>query len=103
MGSLLLTTSSGMLNALTSIYSGAVLKTATVTSTATDIGVEIGNVFFVRCLQCGEDVGHERQYTFPKPGGVALIAFSNRVHGLGQTARGYTVSLKAPLRGSGRK
>jgi uncharacterized membrane protein YoaK (UPF0700 family) len=45
-GKLLLVGSSGILNALTSIYSGAVLKTATVTSTVTDIGVEIGNIFF---------------------------------------------------------
>jgi uncharacterized membrane protein YoaK (UPF0700 family) len=45
-GSLLLTLSSGMLNAMTSLYSGAVVKTATVTSTATDIGVEIGNILF---------------------------------------------------------
>lgn len=45
-GSLLLTLASGMLNAMTSLYSGAVVKTATVTSTASDIGVEIGNILF---------------------------------------------------------
>jgi uncharacterized membrane protein YoaK (UPF0700 family) len=37
---------SGMLCALTSLYTGAVLKTATVTSTAMDIGIEMGMGLF---------------------------------------------------------
>jgi uncharacterized membrane protein YoaK (UPF0700 family) len=46
MGGLLLTFSSGVQNACTTIYTGAVLKTATVTSTASDIGIEIGMILF---------------------------------------------------------
>jgi uncharacterized membrane protein YoaK (UPF0700 family) len=42
----LLTTGSGVLNALTCLYTGAVLKTATVTSTAMDIGIELGMILF---------------------------------------------------------
>jgi uncharacterized membrane protein YoaK (UPF0700 family) len=46
LGMLLLVTSSGMLNAVTSLYTGQVLKTATITSTVTDIGCETGFVLF---------------------------------------------------------
>ena len=42
--SLLLTLTSGMLNALTTTYSGAVVRVTHVTGTATDIGIELGKI-----------------------------------------------------------
>lgn len=43
--SLLLTLISGILNALTTTYSGAVVRVTHVTGTATDIGIELGKIF----------------------------------------------------------
>jgi uncharacterized membrane protein YoaK (UPF0700 family) len=45
-GALLLAVSSGVQNALTTLYSGAVLRTTHVTGTVTDMGVEIGMILF---------------------------------------------------------
>ena len=45
-GALLLAMSSGMQNAMTTMYSSAVVRTTHVTGTITDIGVEIGKMLF---------------------------------------------------------
>jgi uncharacterized membrane protein YoaK (UPF0700 family) len=45
-GALLLAVSSGVQNALTTLYSGAVMRTTHVTGTVTDMGVELGKVVF---------------------------------------------------------
>jgi uncharacterized membrane protein YoaK (UPF0700 family) len=51
-GSLLLAFASGVQNALTTIYSGAVARTTHVTGTVTDIGIEAGKFLFL-----GDDSG----------------------------------------------
>jgi uncharacterized membrane protein YoaK (UPF0700 family) len=48
LGKMLLVMGSGVQNALTTLYSGAVIKTATVTSTVTDIGSVIGMILVRR-------------------------------------------------------
>jgi uncharacterized membrane protein YoaK (UPF0700 family) len=46
LGALLLALSSGVQNALTTLYSGAVMRTTHVTGTVTDMGIEIGMYLF---------------------------------------------------------
>jgi uncharacterized membrane protein YoaK (UPF0700 family) len=45
-GALLLAFGSGAQNALTTIYSGAVLRSTHVTGTVTDMGIELGKILF---------------------------------------------------------
>merc|ERR1719454_2751299 len=45
-GALLLAVSSGVQNAMTTLYSGGVMRTTHVTGTATDMGAELGMYFF---------------------------------------------------------
>merc|ERR1711998_24401 len=47
-GVLLLSVASGLQNAMTTAYGGAVVRTTHVTGTVTDMGIEIGKILFHR-------------------------------------------------------
>ena len=51
--------SAGLQNALTTIYSGAVVRTGNVTGIVTDLSLELGTWLFLRSCFCDSGEGFE--------------------------------------------